>query len=458
MEHLYSVITEFLKDRTDQETPLLLGFSGGPDSLALFHLLIKYREERGTPFAIAHVDHGWRRESQEEAEAIARMGEDHNVTSHTMTLSPLAMEGNLEAACRDARHQFFAFLCREHGYKAVLLAHHADDQAETVLKRLFEGASLDRLGAMRTVVHLDGLEVWRPLLGVRKKEILAWLSDRGLKGFHDTTNEDVRFLRARMRHELIPYLSTQFGKEVSPALCRLGEEASELEDYLDAKIAPLLNAAVCGAMGFYLDKDQLKELLPLEKKHLIRRFAALGGMHLSRDAIADAASLLENRAIDKCVSVGSGKMARTLHLDNERLFLPKILLDPIASADQILVPGKVVRLGHWEVAAEEGVGEFPRGKPTDWRELWRWGGELALPKGDYRIGAPVLNGKMLTGETLAKRYSGDKAPVLLRSIVPVMYQKDLIAHEFLTGRGFPAEGDPFPSWIKVRVKLAVEGE
>ena len=143
-------LIKFFEGRYRQNMPLLLAFSGGPDSLALLHLLMEFHKIRPLKLAIAHVDHGWREESAEEAAQIALMAANLGLPLHLRKLDPKHLSGNLEAACREERFRFFASLCRDHGYQAVLLAHHADDLAETVLKRALEGASLPRLAAVRT--------------------------------------------------------------------------------------------------------------------------------------------------------------------------------------------------------------------------------------------------------------------------------------------------------------------
>lgn len=452
MNHLYNTLKHFLDHRDQKEVPFLLGFSGGPDSLALFHLLLKYREEHGAPFAVAHIDHGWRPESKKEAEEIVALAGKHEVLSHVLTISPQAIEGNLEAGCRDARYKFFSFLCREHGYRAVMLGHHADDQAETVLKRLFEGAALEHLGGMYAVSELNGMTLWRPLLNISKKEILNWLSSQSLQGFEDRTNDDVRFLRARMRRELIPCLSESFGKEISPALCRLGEETRELKEYLDARVNPTLSLIVCGEMGIYLEDESLPEMSSLELKHLIKKFAAIGELSLSREALAKAANLVQTKAVGKSVAAGSQDRMKTLHIDHGHLFMPNRQLGVQSFNEFELLPGKIATDGYWEVLVTEENGEFPRGNCTDWKQLWEEGGEVVLPKGNYQIGAPDLTCLTSRGETLAKRLSSEKVPVPLRSAVPVVLKEGTVVHEFLSGKRLLTVNSNEIKGIKVSIR------
>lgn len=215
---------------------LLLGLSGGPDSMALFHLLRRLK----APFQAAHVDHGWREESSLEAAKLAEICQKTEVPFHLKRLEP-PKGGNLEEKGRLARLAFFKEICSEEKLRGVALAHHADDQAETVLKRVFEGASLPKLKGLALESEVEGVTIYRPLLKIRKKEILAWLQQEKIPYFSDSTNEDSRFLRTRLREDLLPTLSKSFGKEITPSLCRLGEAAAELQDYLETLIAPYRN-------------------------------------------------------------------------------------------------------------------------------------------------------------------------------------------------------------------------
>ncbi|MCH9609076.1 MAG: tRNA(Ile)-lysidine synthase [Chlamydiales bacterium] len=204
----------------------LLALSGGPDSIALFHLMVRAK----VAFEVAHVDHGWREESYREAKELEQLCQKHQIPFH---LKVLEIKGvNLEDRCRQERLAFFKCL-NQH----VLVGHHADDQAETVLKRIFEGARLNKLKGLSVVSKVEGVTLYRPLLSVRKEEILEWLDKNKLSYFNDSTNRDCRFLRSRMRVDLLPSLSKSFGKQVEPSLCRLGRLAAELDEHIEVLIS-----------------------------------------------------------------------------------------------------------------------------------------------------------------------------------------------------------------------------
>lgn len=226
-------ISEFLQMHCPARPRLLLGLSGGPDSMALFRLLIG----EGYPFEVAHIDHGWRPESGEEAIELESLCRNEGVAFHKKQLGLSGLR-NMEDEARRARLAFFKQVLEQRGLEGVLLAHQADDQAETVLKRLFEGASLPKLKGLVPRTTVEGMVVYRPFLKVRKSDIIKWLDARRISYFQDPTNADPRFLRSRLRDTLMPLLSSHFGKQVAPGLCRIGESAAELGEFLEAQLRP----------------------------------------------------------------------------------------------------------------------------------------------------------------------------------------------------------------------------
>lgn len=203
---------------------MALGLSGGPDSMTLLELLLHHRDRAPFELHLIHIDHGWREESAVEAQALEKLSLKHQCTFHFQRLNGAAVR-DVENAARQERFAFFKEVMKKTGAEALCLAHHGDDLAETVLKRLFEGAPLERLGAFGFETKVDGLRIWRPLICLSKQEISAI-------GFDDATNRDRRFLRARMRLDLIPEIERHFGKGIRTALQRLSKRAHSLDAYL----------------------------------------------------------------------------------------------------------------------------------------------------------------------------------------------------------------------------------
>ncbi|BEV02354.1 tRNA lysidine(34) synthetase TilS [Novosphingobium olei] len=156
------------------------------------------------PFAVATVDHGLRAEAAAEAALVARVCADLGVTHDTLTLS-LPSGAGVQERARAARYAALAEWAGRKGLGALVVAHHADDQAETVLMRLNRGAGVRGLAAMRARSATPGaphLPLLRPLLGWRREELAAVVAEVGLVAVADPSNEDPRFERVRVRSAL----------------------------------------------------------------------------------------------------------------------------------------------------------------------------------------------------------------------------------------------------------------
>jgi tRNA(Ile)-lysidine synthase len=218
-------------------TAVTCAVSGGADSLALLILA----RAAGLEATAAHVDHGLRTESAAEvsvvAAAAARLGA--GLTSVRLELE----DGpNLEARARQARYAALP--------AGVLTGHTADDQAETVLLNLLRGSGLDGLSGMRPSGPSRPAVPTRPLLGLRRHETAALCQRLGFEPVRDLSNDDPRFLRNRVRHELLPLLGSLSGRDPVPVLCRqanlMAAEAELLDGLaaeLDATDARALSAA-----------------------------------------------------------------------------------------------------------------------------------------------------------------------------------------------------------------------
>ena len=290
---------EFLEFHHHQGSPLLLGFSGGPDSSALLYLLSECCRFFPLKVHVAHVDHGWREGSTKEAAGLKKRVESLGFPFHLKKLTSPKNLGNLEEKGRDERLNFFSSIYREEGCQALLLAHQAEDQAETVLKRVLEGASLMHLGGMREVSELDAMVVWRPLLSVSKTKILRWIEEKGIETVHDETNLDPKFLRGRMRSQLFPEMKRRFGKEMVAPLGNVGLSAHELKEYLERKVVPYLRRVEEGPCEVRLDLSEFLPMETVELKALVRLLCKRLGMGLSFDAIELLCKLLNTKASKK---------------------------------------------------------------------------------------------------------------------------------------------------------------
>ena len=207
----------------DRAGGVVVGVSGGPDSLVLLHLLSRLAE-RLPRVHIAHLDHGLRPDSAADAQfvtSIARSwGIPISVAHREVAKIASKRKISLEEAGRQARYAFLAEVAENEHSNLIMVGHNADDQVETVLMHLLRGAGLSGLGGMRPLTPIAAmylptvtpvpseLQIGRPLLAVTRTEIESYCHAHGLQPRRDASNSDTTFLRNRLRHEILPLLET----------------------------------------------------------------------------------------------------------------------------------------------------------------------------------------------------------------------------------------------------------
>ncbi|RDU55259.1 tRNA lysidine(34) synthetase TilS [Helicobacter sp. MIT 00-7814] len=172
----------------------LLAFSGGVDSSALFFLL----KDLGVSFDIAIVNYATRAQSKLEVAYAQELATQYGKKAHVLNAPKI--HANFEHNARAVRYEFFKNLCLNEGYKNVLLAHQLNDRLEWFLMQLARGSGIEGLLSLQCVSEFEGIRLVRPLLESSRKEICAYVAQRGIKYFDDASNEDLRFKRNFFRH------------------------------------------------------------------------------------------------------------------------------------------------------------------------------------------------------------------------------------------------------------------
>lgn len=213
---------EFLKVAShrhffDKHDKVLIAVSGGLDSMTLLNLLESCQDILSIKIAIAHIHHGQRAESDIEASYLANYAKEKNIPFH-MTY----FQGNFsEKNARDFRYQFFREVMEINGYTALVTAHHADDQAETVFMRFLRGGRLSHLSAIKERQNFGPGELIRPLLTFQKSDFPP------IFHFEDSSNELRDYFRNRVRKDYFPQLR-QENPQLTSHLQRLAEEVSQM--------------------------------------------------------------------------------------------------------------------------------------------------------------------------------------------------------------------------------------
>ena len=267
MSALPQEVARFLTTMPAASGPGVVAVSGGPDSVALLRALLAVRGD--APLVVAHLNHQLRGADSDADEAFvtalhARLVAEGaplslqctriDVTAHAR------QEGdNLESVARRLRYGWLAEVARTARAQWVATGHTADDQAETVLHRLLRGTGLKGLSGIPARRALTaGIEVIRPLLRVARAQVLAYLQSIRQDFRQDASNADLRFTRNRIRHELLPHLAERYNPAVVSVLCRLAEQATEVQSREEGAAQALLTESELPRAGAMLVFDQAR--------------------------------------------------------------------------------------------------------------------------------------------------------------------------------------------------------
>ncbi len=321
-----------------QEPIIVAAVSGGPDSVYLLRVL---SSNKGRRIVVGHVNYGTRGiDSVKDQELVEKIAKSYGYDTDILVLTARrnrrdsrgasGTRGNFPAgfenAARGVRYRFLRGLSEKIGAETIALAHTADDQVETILMRVFEGAGI---GGLKGIPRETGDGIVRPILDVWKEEILGDLKKRKIPYRIDRSNSDIRFERNWVRTVLLPLLEKRYGKSVKKRIFTLGERFRELDDYLEAEAGRWLrrNLKALPLSGgdsrrfFSFTRDRFSALPSVLRMKILQRIC------FDRVRIAPNERLL--KAMDGNVSdggpsarVNAGKGWKLANRYGEALFVP----------------------------------------------------------------------------------------------------------------------------------------
>ena len=201
---------------------ILVAVSGGADSMSLLHFLYNHQKDLDIQLGIAHVNHKQRQESEHEEAYLRHWAEEHKVPFHYSAFSGKFSEN----AARTFRYEFFKQVMKDYDYSALVTAHHADDQAETIFMRLLRGSRLRHLTGISAIRPFGTGQIIRPFLHLTKAQLPVTFH------FEDRSNTSLAYLRNRIRLSYLPTLS-QENPKIKEHLCLLAEEIGLMEQALE---------------------------------------------------------------------------------------------------------------------------------------------------------------------------------------------------------------------------------
>jgi tRNA(Ile)-lysidine synthase len=292
---------------------LLVGVSGGIDSTSLLHALIRQGFRKIT---VLHLNHGLRgAASTADAAFVKRLAcrLDLPFLTARADVAALARDRKLsiETAARQARYSFFAQAARQTRCRTLLLAHHADDQAETFLFNLLRGGA-SGLGGMRprTLRAIDGvkLEILRPWLPLWRSEIEAYAAREKIRYRDDASNTSLHHTRNRLRSRVLPMLAKEFGRDIRQSLWRAAEVLSAQQEWLNQSIQSTQSLSLNGKE---LPIPALRALPEALQRHAIHQWLRHHRIpQISFALVESIRALLPPGAPKAKINLPAGKFAR----------------------------------------------------------------------------------------------------------------------------------------------------
>ncbi|UYN90082.1 MAG: tRNA lysidine(34) synthetase TilS [Anaerolineales bacterium] len=450
----HSLLSEAAMRQMEPGKLLVLGFSGGPDSAAALHAL----HAAGWPLLAAHLDHGLRPESAQDAEAAAAMAAGYGVGFASRRVDVAARAGaegqTIEEAARAARYAFLFELAHAQDAQAVVVAHHADDQAETIVMHLLRGAGPQGLHGMQA--HWlpnpwsERVALVRPLLAASRADVLAYCQAHGLETLTDPSNQDPAYFRNKVRHELLPLLE-QFAPGVKTRLVHTGELLAAEEAVLQAEGQAAWRRCLAAAGPSYvaLQRSALQsQPLALQRRVLRRAAQAL------RPHSGELSFALVEQAREGLNEEGGPYdwfEGLVILVEGERLWLAERSAQlPVAwpqapEATVHLEAGVSVPLGPgWKLRLDE---VQPAAAPTGdvyeaWLDAERIGGELTLRRPRPGDRMALAQGT----QKLSDVFINAKLPQRARAAWPLLCKGDEVvwapglrlAHGYVAQVGMPA--------------------
>lgn len=285
--------------------PVLVAVSGGPDSVCLLTIL----HELGYALRAAHFNHRARGQASEaDASFVRGLAERLGLPLHmeSADVEDLARDSSssFEEVARDLRYDFLFKAARSADCGVVATGHHADDQAETVLMRILRGTTPSGLGGIPPCTEREGLRIIRPLIRLPRESVLRYLHERGCPFRVDESNRDTRYLRNRVRHELIPQLTRQYNPRLREALGRLSESLYSENELLAALTSTFLSD--CLSEDGTIDRKGFRKGHPALQRRAILRLAWDRGVDCPFDVVDGAARFVAQGPTGNFFDLGGG--------------------------------------------------------------------------------------------------------------------------------------------------------
>ena len=253
MEEVYRFINRNLE--LSSNDTVVVGVSGGPDSMALLYILNDFKEDIGFKLVCAHVNHNKRIESEQEKIDLEKYCKKNNIIFEYLKITKWG-DDNFHNEARSVRYNFFESLIENYGAKYLMTAHQGDDLIETILMRIVRGSTLKGYSGFSSIVDKGTYKIIRPLISVTKDQIMEFNHKNNIEYATDQSNNEDHYTRNRYRHKVLPFLKGE-EKQVHKKFLKFSETLLENSNYIDNEANKVFNRVVQDAS---LDIERFKQL------------------------------------------------------------------------------------------------------------------------------------------------------------------------------------------------------
>lgn len=218
---------------------VVVGVSGGPDSMALLHLLSQIKKEIDIFIICAHVNHNVRKESDKEKLFIEKYCDNNQIVFESMKIDDYG-DDNFHNEARTKRYNYFGNIVKRFGAKYLLTAHHADDLMETILMRIARGSTLRGYSGFSKVLNMGSYKILRPLINNTKSDILEYNKINGIGFVEDKSNKKDKYTRNRYRKYVLPFLK-QEDKNIHEKFIKFSNTLIDYNDFIDRQMHSVIN-------------------------------------------------------------------------------------------------------------------------------------------------------------------------------------------------------------------------
>lgn len=252
---------------------ILIGISGGADSVALLNVLAELRSNSGLRLIACHVNHGLRKDADADQRFVEKICAQKNIPCRSIKIKiPSKLNDSIEQAARHKRFDALIQTAKKVKATSIALAHHQNDLAETVLMRIIRGTGLQGLQAILPKRTIKRTTFIRPLINEKRCDIEDFLSEHNIKFRTDPTNKNTKFLRNKIRHKLLNCLTTNYNPNIQETLANLAETTSSDYEYLRGEAAKKFKLIISqkSSTSISLNLKKLSKQHPAIKRLILR--------------------------------------------------------------------------------------------------------------------------------------------------------------------------------------------